>query len=265
LSFPATPAPNAGLARIELDDRLVVLARTMHAPEPAIEAALREDAARWPRLGPTCLGQALYRHRSFFQNPSGSPAWSHVELSYFRSLVPDSVIKELVTDRQPAKANLLRAEILVTTPSSFILPLDWQGTSGRSDRLASLEFIQVEPRFLGEYRTIMREHIGPAAAKLVREAALGTFRAMETAAVLHTAPGMTIDWNQLHLCELSPDGFRGFGAAFKAALRDVSPEAADSEAIFAGLGRIRSVPRWTFNDAVLEADLAVALEGRREL
>ena len=219
---------------------------------------------KWARFGNTCLGQALYRHRTFFQNPSGSPAWSHVELSYFRGMVPGDVIQDLVVNWQPVESNLLRAEILLTTPSSFILPPDWQGLAGRSGWLASLEFIQVEPPFFGEYRSVMRDYCGPAAAKLVRAGKFGTFRAMETAAVLYRAPGLKIDWNQIHLCELNPDDFHGFGREFKAALREESPQGTDAPDVFAGLDRMRTVPRWTFNDAVVEEDAAVAQEGRRE-
>jgi len=110
----------------------------------------------------------------------------------------------------------------------------------------------------------MRDYCGPAAAKLVRAGKFGTFRAMETAAVLYRASGLTIDWNQIHLCELNPDGFHGFGREFKAALQEDTPNAADNPDVFAALDRIRTVPRWTFNDPVVEADAAVAQEGRRE-
>jgi hypothetical protein len=256
------PASNARLARVEPDDRLVVLARTVHATELAMEAVLKDGAMRWARFGKTCLGQALYRHRSFFQNPSSSPAWSHVELSYFRGMVPFDVIQDLVVDRQQNDASLVRAEILLTTPSSFVVPLDWQGLADPSERLASLEFIQVNPAFFGEYRSVMRDYCGPAAAKLVRLGKFGTFRAMETAAVLYRAPGLTIDWNQIHLCELNPDGFHGFGREFKAALD--TRDAAGTPDVFSALDRIRNVPRWTLNDPVVEADTAVAQEGRRE-
>lgn len=258
------PASNSRVVRVELDDRLVVLARTVHAPELAMEAALKDSATRWARFGETCLGQALYRHRSFFQNPSSSPAWSHVELSYFRGMVPGDVIQDLVISRQQNDPNLVRAEILLTTPSSFVLPLDWRGLADRSERLASLEFIQVKPTFLGEYRNVMRDYCGPAAAKLVRAGKFGTFRAMETAAVLYRAPGLKIDWNQIHLCELNPDGFHGFGREFEAALREDTATATDSPDVFAALDRIRTVPRWTLNDPVVETDTAVAQEGRRE-
>ena len=257
------PMPARRLARVELDDRLVVLARTVHAPEPAMEVALRENAMNWARFGKTCLGQALYRHRSFFQNPSGSSAWSHVELSYFRGLVPGDVIQDLVVNRQPAEVNLLRAEILLTTPSSFLLPLDWQGLADRSERLVSLEFIQVEPSFFGEYRNVMRDYCGRAAEKLVRIGKFGTFRAMETAAVLYRHPALTIDWNQIHLCELNPNGFQGFGREFKAALREEWSSPTDTSNVFADLDRIRTIPCWTFNDPVVEADTAIAQEGRR--
>jgi hypothetical protein len=229
-----------------------------------MERALKNGAMRWQRFGGTCLGQALYRHRSFFRNPSGSPAWSHVELSYFRDMVPQEVIQELVVRQHSAGGKLLRAEILLTTPSSFILPLDWQGLTARSDRLASLEFIQVEPPYCGEYRGVMRDHVGPVAARLVQQRVLGTFRAMETAAVLHRSPDLRIDWNQIHLCELNPEGFDGFGGLFRAALREDATDAAGTQDVFAGLDRIRTVPLWTFNDAVVEADLAVARTGGRE-
>ena len=80
---------------------------------------------------------------------------------------------------------------------------------------------------------------------------------METAAVLYRAPEMTIEWNQIHLCELNPDGFDGFGKEFAAVQRnDESSEAGPSDA-FTDLGRMRTVPRWTFNDFVVESDSAV--------
>ena len=87
---------------------------------------------------------------------------------------------------------------------------------------------------------------------------------METAAVLYHDPGLKIAWNQIHLCELEADGFHGFGREFEAALREDSPNASDISGVFAGLDRIRTVPRWTFNDPVVEADAAVAQEGRAE-
>ena len=252
------------LTRIEPDDRLVVLARTIHARDPGTETALKDSAINWARFGETCLGQALYRHRTVFQNASAAPVWSHLELSYFRNMVPGDAILDLVVNRQPEAMDLLRAEILLTTPSSFVLPRDWQGSTDRPERQASLEFIQVEPPFFGDYRDVMRDYCGPAAAKLVRAGRFGTFRAMETAAVLHRDPGLKIDWNQIHLCELQADGFHGFGREFEAALRENSPDAADTSGVFAGLDRMRTVPRWTFNDPVVEADAAVAKEGRAE-
>ena len=252
------------LTRIEPDDRLVVLARTIHARDPGTETALKDSAINWARFGETCLGQALYRHRTVFQNASAAPVWSHLELSYFRNMVPGDAILDLVVNRQPEAMDLLRAEILLTTPSSFVLPRDWQGSTDRPERQASLEFIQVEPRFFGDYRDVMRDYCGPAAAKLVRAGRFGTFRAMETAAVLYRDPGLKIDWNQIHLCELQADGFHGFGREFEAALRENSPDAADTSGVFAGLDRMRTVPRWTFNDPVVEADAAVAKEGRAE-
>ncbi len=252
------------LARIETDDRLVVLARTMHVRDPLMETALKDRALNWARFGETCLGQALYRHRAIFQSASEAPVWSHLELSYFRGLVPGDAILDLVFKQQPAAVDLLRAEILVTTASSFILPRDWQGSADRPDRQASLEFIQVKPAFFGDYRDVMRNYCGPAAAKLVRAGRFGTFRAMETAAVLFQDPAFKITWNQIHLCEMEVDSFRGFGREFEAALREDAPDAAATSGFFAGLDRMRTVPRWTFNDPVVEADAAVAREGRAE-
>jgi hypothetical protein len=258
------PSSEPYLARIEPDDRLVVLARTMHVRDDRAETALKASALNWARFGETCLGQALYRHRTVFRNASDAPVWSHLELSYFRSMVPGDAILDLVVRMQAPAMDLLRAEILLTTPASFVLPRDWQGLSDRWERQVSLEFIQVEPAFFGEYRDVMRDYCGPAAARLVRARRFGTFRAMETAAVLHHDPALRIAWNQIHLCELDTDGFRGFGREFEAALRQESPDAADTSGVFAGLDRIRSVPRWTFNDPVVEADAAVAQEGRAE-
>ncbi len=248
------------LARIEPEDRLVVLARTIQASNPETEAALGDHAANWARLGETCLGQALYRHRSVFRNASEAAVWSHLELSYFRDIVPAEVIHELVVRQQPPGAQLLRAEILLTTPSAFVLPRNWQGSADRPERQASLEYIDVQPPYLGEYREIMRNYIGPAAAKLVAANRIGTFRTMETAAVLYHDPALATDWNQIHLCEVQADGFNGFGQEFDAVLREISPDGGFT-AVFAGLERMRTIPRWTFNDAVVEADAALTSVG----
>jgi hypothetical protein len=257
------PSGGSELARIEPGDRLVVLARTIQARDPGSEAELRDRAADFARCGETCLGQALYRHRSVFRDASEAAVWSHLELSYFRDIVPAEAIHELVTGQQPPGAQLLRAEILLTTPSAFILPRSWQGSAHRPEWQASLEYIDVRSPCLGEYRDIMRTYIGPAAAKLVQANRIGTFRTMETAAVLYRDPALKIDWNQIHLCEVQVDGFNGFGREFDAALREISPDGGFA-AVFAGLDRMRTIPRWTFNDPVVEADAALAREGTAE-
>jgi hypothetical protein len=250
------PLYDSHLARIEPDDRLVILARTLQAQDPRTEAELKDSAVNWARFGETCLGQALYRHRSVFRNTSEAAVWSHLELSYFRDIVPADAIHELVVKQQPAETQLLRAEILLTTPSAFILPRNWQGSANHPERQVSLEYIEVQSPYFGEYRDIMRKYIGPAAAKLVQTNKIGTFRTMETAAVLYRDPALKINWNQIHLCEVNADGFNGFGQEFDAALREVSPDGGFA-AVFAGLDRMRTIPRWTFNDAVMEADAAV--------
>lgn len=245
------------LARIEPDDRVVVLARTLQARHPEAEPALKDGAVNCERFGETCLGQALYRHRTVFRNTADAPVWSHLELSYFRDVIPADAIQELVVKRQPAGTDLLRAEVLLTTPASFVLPRDWHGSA---DWPASLEYIDVRPAHLGAYREVMRRYCGPAAAKLVRTNRFGTFRAMETAAVLYRDPAFMIDWNQIHVCEVDEDDFDGFGKEFTAALQG-SPEGADVAEVFAGLDHIRTVPRWTFNDPVVVADAALGQHG----
>jgi hypothetical protein len=259
------PTTNPPTAQFELSDRLVVLARTLHAPTPESEAALKEGVTNWKRFGGTCLGQALYRHRSFFQNPAETPAWSHTELSYFRSMVPEAAIKDLVGNRKPANVQLLRAELLLTTPGSFVLPRDWRGMSDQPEKVASLEFIQVNSTYFADYRHFMRDYCGPAASRIVRSGRFGTFRAMETVAVLYRDPAAQVDWNQIHLCELNPDGFKGFGREFDAAMRDKRAHGADTSRNFADLDLIRTVPRWTFNDPVIEMDIGLAYEGHRKI
>jgi hypothetical protein len=244
------------LARIEPDDRLVVLARTLQACGPGSETTLKDAALHSARYGEMCLGRALYRHRSVFQNASDAPVWSHLELSYFRHIVPANVIHDLVVTPQPTSIRLLRAEILLTTPSAFVMPRAWTGSADRPGRQVSLEYIDVRPAFLDEYRDMMRTYIGPAAARLVEADKIGTFRTMETAAVIYRDPALTIDWNQIHLCEVEADGFTGFGPAFDAVLHEISPHG-DFAAVFAGLDRMRTIPRWTFNDPVAVADAAL--------
>lgn len=254
-------SPDSHLVRIEPDDRLVVLARIINVSDSEAEATLIDGAVNWSRFGDKCLGQSLYRHRAVFQNAADAPEWSHVELSYFHGIVPAEVVSELVLNQRSRGVDLLRAEILLTTPSSFILPRDWQGSVDRPERQVSLEYIEVQPKHLRRYREVMRDYCGVAAVKLVQEDRFGTFRAMETAVILYRAPKMTIDWNQIHLCELDPNGFDGFGKEFAAALRGDRPNDVDPPDAFSDLGSIRNVPRWTFNDPVVEADSAVSSVG----
>lgn len=255
----ASPSTEHHPAQIEPAERLVVLAQTMHAQGSESETTWKDAAADQGRLGETCLGRALYRHRSVFQGSSDAPVWSHLELSYFRGIVPVDAIQELVFSHS-ADAHLLRAEILLTTPSSFVMPRDWQGSTDRPGRQASLEYIDVRPAYLGEYRNIMREYIGPAAAKLVGADRIGTFRAMETAVVLYHDPSLNTDWNQIHLCEVDAGSFKGFGQEFDAALREISPDGGFAD-VFAGLDRMRTIPRWTFSEPVVEADTALGQLG----
>ena len=254
------PFAKGHLTQIEPDERLVVLARTMQAQGPGSEKTWKDGAINWTRFGETCLGQALYRHRSVFQSASEALVWSHLELSYFRDIVPVEAIHDLVFKQQRAEAHLLRAEILLTTPSAFVMPQGGQGSADRPERQASLEYIDVRPAYLGEYRDIMRRYIGPAAAKLVAVNKIGTFRTMETAAVLYHDPSLDTDWNQIHLCEVDAGGFKGFGQEFDAALREISPDGGFAS-VFAGLDRMRTIPRWTFNEPVVEADVAVGQLG----
>lgn len=252
----ASTADNNSLFSYEPGDRLVVLARTLNERHGEF---FRADAGvDIERFGKTCIGQSLYRHKSVFQNASDAPIWSHFELTYFRGFVPTEVIQELVTAPEPKAMELLRAEILVTTPSSFILPKNWEGVADQSELIASLEFLNVQSEFLGEYREAMLEYCGPAAAKLVHSGRFGTFRAMETAAILYQSAEFAIDWNQVHLCELDPAGFENFGTEFKAALQADMPADAEFIDTFADLGRLRTVPRWTFNEVVFENDMALA-------
>jgi hypothetical protein len=256
----ARPLVESHVTQIQPDARLVVLARTMQAHGSGSETAWDYGVSNWTSFGETCVGQALYRHCSVFQSSSDAPVWSHLELSYFRDIVPVGAIHDLVFKQRPGKAQLLRAEILLTTPSAFLMPQGWQGSADRRERQASLEYINVRPGCLSEYRDVMRKYIGPAAAKLVGVDRIGTFRAMETAAVLYRDPLLNTDWNQIHLCEVHPGSFKGFGQEFDAALREISPDGG-SAGVFADLDRMRTISRWTFNEPVIEADIAVGKLG----
>lgn len=102
----------------------------------------------------------------------------------------------------------------------------------------------------------MHHHIGPAAAKLVAMGTLGTFRSMETAAVLHQDPSLGATWNQIHLSEVIAEGFRGFGEELDAVLRETVLNGRFAD-VFAGLNDMRTIPRWTLNVPVFEDDAAV--------
>ena len=246
------------LALVEPDDRLVVLARTLQATDPTAETQLKKQAESIERGAETWIGNALYRHDSVYQSASDAPVWSHFELMYFRGFVPADTIRQLAVNPHEDRVELLRAEILLSTPSSFVLPRGWEGSADHPERTSSLEFLQVQPKHLDEYRKAMLEYCGPAAQTLVRTGRFGTFRAMETAVVLYHDPTFETDWNQVHLCELNPDGFEGFGKEFEAVHRQELSADAEFSDTFASLGRLRTIPRWTFNDPVVEADAALA-------
>ncbi len=256
------PQPSTGTSNqpeiiaIEPDERLVVLARTLDARSAAAGETLEQAAHEWRHFGETCLGRALYRHHAIFKSQSDAPVWSHAEFIYFRDIVPGEVVAELVHVPQPSGLHLLRAELLLATPASFIFPRGWAGSSHRPHRKPSIEYLDVTPAHLRDYREIMRRYIGPAASKLVAMGKLGTFRTMETAAVLFEAPSLGTTWNQIHLSEVEAEGFQGFGRELDAALHEIAPDGGFAE-LFAGLDGMRTIPRWTLNDAVLEDDAAL--------
>lgn len=196
------------IVSIEQGDRLVVLARTLDARSTEARETLEKAASEWRGFGETYLGRALYRHHSIFKSQSDALVWSHAEFVYFRDIVPSQVVDQLVHAPQPPGVNLLRAEILVTTPASFVFPRDWSGSSHRSGRKPSIEYLDVDPSYLRDYREIMRRFIGPAASKLVALGKLGTFRSMETAAVLFQAPSLVARWNQIHRARWMPRASR---------------------------------------------------------
>lgn len=255
----ATPEQAVGtfnhpeLVSIEPHERLVVLARILDTQSADARAALEQAAGEWRHFGDTCLGRALYRHHSIFRSQSDAPVWSHTEFVYFRDTVPGAVIDQLVSLPQPPGIQLLRAEILLTTPGSFVFPREWAGSSHRPGRTPSIEYLDVDPAHLRDYREIMRNYIGPAAAKLVAMGKLGTFRTMETAVVLFQNAALRANWNQIHLSEVSADGFQGFGQELDAALREISPSGGFA-GVFARLEQMRTIPRWTLNEPVVEAD-----------
>jgi hypothetical protein len=244
------------IVRIEQHARLVVLARTLDTKSADATETLERTATEWRQFGDTCLGRALYRHSSIFKSQSAAPVWSHAEFVYFRDIVPCDVIDQLVRTPQPFGMHLLRAEILVTTPQSFVFPQGWTGSAHRPDRKPSLEYLDVDPSCLQDYREIMRRYIGPAASKLVAMGKLGTFRTMETVAVLFQAPSLGASWNQIHLSEVDATGFQGFGQELDAAVREIFPDGGFA-AVFAGLDQMRTIPRWTLNEAVVEADAGI--------
>lgn len=241
---------------IEPGDRLVVLARVLDASSEQAKRALEHAAREWRQLGSTCLGRSLYRHDSIFRGQSDAAVWSHAEFTYFREIIPGDVIDRLVRSPPVPSAVLLRAEILLTTPASFVVPTNWSGSSHRPGRRPSIEYLDVHPSRLADYRDIMRRCIGPAAAKLVALDKLGTFRSMETAAVLFQDPSLGATWNQIHLSEVVAEGFRGFGEELGAALRETVPDGNFAN-VFTGLDDMRTIPRWTLNLPVFEDDAAV--------
>ena len=253
---PTATSRNPEIVCIEQRERLVVLARTLDAKSMAGAETLGQSATEWRHFGDTCLGRSLYRHGSIFKSQSSAPVWSHAEFIYFRDIVPCEVIDQLVTAPQPLGVHLLRAELLVTTPQSFVFPRGWAGSAHRPDRKPSIEYLDVAPSSLRDYREIMRRYIGPAASKLVAMGKLGTFRTMETVAVLFQDGSLGTSWNQIHLSEVAATGFQGFGQELDAVLRELSPDGGFA-AVFAGLDQMRNIPRWTLNDAVVEADAAV--------
>jgi hypothetical protein len=241
---------------IEPGDRLVVLARPLDTISDEAARSLEQAASEWRPFGSTGLGSALYRHQSIFKGQSDAPVWSHAEFAYFRDVVPSDVVERLVRSPQRSGEKLLRAEILVTTPAPFVFPHDWAGSSRRLDRKPSIEYLDVHPSHLRDYRDIMQRYVGPAAAKLVAMGKLGTFRSMETAAVLFQDGSFRATWNQIHLSEVISEGFRGFGEEFDAALREELPDGGFAS-VFAGLDGMRTITRWTLSDPVREDDAAI--------
>ncbi len=181
------------------------------------------------RLRAACLGQALYRHGTVFRSTSDAPVWSHVELSYFRDFVPGDVIRERVAQSQPPRRAPAARGTAADDPR-FLRAAPRVGGTAQQGGLPGLTGIH--RRAAGLPRRLPGDHAvqDRAVCRMARcGGRIGTFRAMETAAVLHHDPAFAIAWNQIHLAEMPAENFSGFGPAFAT----VPPEIAPAEGLAA--------------------------------
>lgn len=238
--------------RIEPERRLVVLARVLTLPDGLSEERLVNGIEKASRFGPLCLGQALYRHDHFHRDRLEAPPWTHVELTYFLHHAPLPAIKTLVTDID-GRETLLRAELLLATPRSFIVGAEWPQNLHLTKWKASLEFLDVKSDHLDAYSESMRDINGPAATTLVERGLLGTFRAMETATVLYQDTSLDPGWNQLHLFETEAETFARFPDLMDEGIRAVTGGKRTFNEVFGGLDDIRTVRRWSLNTLVADS------------
>ena len=226
-------------------DRLVVLARTIDAgSDPNACDTLEQEAFRKPRIADGSLSHQIFRQDSLFKEVEGTVPWTHLEIVAFEQIVPLGAIEAALTPLAGA-ARTLRTELLVATLGSY------HGETGTPSQpvpgAVSVEYIDVKPDSLKDYREIMRKHCGPAAASAITAGKVRDFRALETITVLQQSDDLPEAWNQLHLFDLGSTHFDDFLVAFDEGLSAVGP---DFQSVFGHLDTIRTMRRWTFSTAV---------------
>ena len=181
------PIRSSCLARIETDDRLVVLARTMHLRDPGMETALKDSAVNWARFGGNMPRTgALSAPRYLSRTPRNPHRCDGAisELSYFRSLVPERCNirprgQATTGDVGLASRRDSPDDRLVLHPSARLAGLNRSAGPGR-------HITGVHPGRTCIFRRVPGCHAGllwPCCREACpRQEEFGTFRAMETAA-----------------------------------------------------------------------------------
>ncbi|GAB6086928.1 hypothetical protein [Alkaliphilus crotonatoxidans] len=150
-------------------------------------------------------------------------SWNHLKLMELNNRsVADQVIEELGGLPKFQGKELIRRELLVSTPNSNYPEASPQARQRSLPLFFAIEYVDVYQPHLDEFRQIMIHNNGPAMKYIMMERKwCYNFIALETVEIFRHNP-LIPGWNQLHVIGLYPDAVLSYKKDFEAGLKEAT-------------------------------------------
>lgn len=163
---------------------------------------------------------SVYSHKKAAEKHGDFPLWDYIVLIQLKDKQTEAdLLPKLRTLKLSFVPEIVRIELLVTTPNSTY-PIPGEGAKKRRIKpFYAVEYVDVKKNYLDEFRQIMVEKNGPAMRYIMEQAKwCYNFYALETVEVYYHNPQYPT-WNQVHVIGLYPEAVIRYKRDFSMGLK----------------------------------------------